>query len=280
MGSEAILGTSACKISNRRRRVVKKSTIFVKRLVAGMLCNSVLGRCLAVWYQNWIPFNGLSIYTGCKAVAAGTKAAVFWGIYEGAEIRMIRRNLLADVPVVELGGGIGVVSAFIRKSLRPSCPFVCVEANPGLITSIEANIRRNNGPCAATVVNAAVDYSSGDSSGVIFRIDHNFLLSRLAGDEIVEKRLSVPRMKLKDIFDKYIPGPVQLVMDIEGAEFDVIMKDRASLERCAQIIAEFHDTVRDGVVTSAEDLCGIVCRECSFRLVDRHGAVFVLRKPA
>ncbi|MFB6295057.1 MAG: hypothetical protein ABEI97_04820, partial [Candidatus Nanohaloarchaea archaeon] len=65
-------------------------------------------------------------------------------MYETAEIDLLPKALQdPDVPVIELGGGIGVVSTLIDKRLNDETPHLVVEAAPKN-ADILREVRRNN----------------------------------------------------------------------------------------------------------------------------------------
>src|SRR5690349_5654721 len=82
----------------------------LKALVARLLCNALTGRLIAAMHRDRIPFGRLTIDTAHGVISARTKARIFFGIYESAEVRCIRTRLRNDLDVVELGSSIGVLS--------------------------------------------------------------------------------------------------------------------------------------------------------------------------
>jgi FkbM family methyltransferase len=249
----------------------------LKRFISNLICCPVIGRFLGWLWDDHMRSKGLSIDTTCAAIGGRTKAEVFWGIYEGAEMRMLRRHFIPDLPVIELGSGIGVTSSIIAKKLNPSLKLVCVEANPRLIDSIKKNISANADGCSSVVINAAVDYSIANGRVVKLQIGRNHLLSRVSmrsGDGYVD----VPSIQLRAILSEHIDGPMQLVMDIEGAEVGLIRRDGESLNQCVQIVAELHSTEFEGKYISADEICRELCQTYGFDVIDRRGMVFVLRR--
>lgn len=69
-------------------------------------------------------------------------ASIFWGLYESAEIRFVRRYLDPDLDCLELGSGIGLVSRVIAVSLRPGRRLVCVEPREDLLACARENVDR------------------------------------------------------------------------------------------------------------------------------------------
>ena len=65
---------------------------------------------------------------------------MFWGMYEGAETRMIRDHLRDSVTVVELGSSLGITASHVAAVMAPGGHLVCVEANPRLVPGLRERI--------------------------------------------------------------------------------------------------------------------------------------------
>ena len=124
-------------IGNELRRVVPGG---VKGALAGLLCHPVVGAGLAKIFDDRIPSRGMRVHTDDPRVANETKAALFWGIYERAEIDFVQRHLNGDLDVVELGGSIGVLSCAILRGMVDSAKLVTVEADPALTGLLDQNL--------------------------------------------------------------------------------------------------------------------------------------------
>lgn len=206
------------------------------------------------------------------------KAYLFWGMYESAEIRFVKKYLRRDLDVVELGSSIGVVSSHIGRKIGPTKRLVCVEANPALMGLLEENVRHNAPGCAAEYVHAAI--RAGESPVVSFARAENHLGSRLGGGDAVGSttEVSVPGIALSDLLRRFNLSDFSLVCDIEGAEAGMILEPGA-LSRCRQFIAELHDVVFEGRSWTPESLCAAVQEKHGLVLQDRYGPVFFFNRP-
>ena len=77
------------------------------------------------------------------------------GKHEKSERILVKKYVDADLPLVELGGALGVVSCVANKLLTRPDQHVVVAANPALIPILLDNRDRNG--CRFTVVNRAID---------------------------------------------------------------------------------------------------------------------------
>src|SRR5690349_24825010 len=95
--------------------------------------------------RNVVPdlrYKGYRFYLPPNQVSKKNVAAVFWGFYESAEIRLIKKYFDGHSSVIEFGSSVGVVSAHVASAMKPGHRMICVEANPSLVSSIEKNIAR------------------------------------------------------------------------------------------------------------------------------------------
>lgn len=168
----------------------------------------------------------------------GIKKQLMRGRYEEPERRLVERFLDPALPVIELGGSLGVLSAFIASKLSAATPYLIVEANPRVLDSCRINARTGRGVGATVeVLHAALAYG-GDS--VEFPIDDNVHVNRVGGTK--GGTVSVPANTLAG-FRKLVATegqPFTLVMDIEGAEFDVFLNEPETFATCALAVVETH----------------------------------------
>jgi hypothetical protein len=78
--------------------------------------------------------------------------------YEASERQAVARYLRRDIPVIELGGSMGVVACVTNKLLKNPTAHVVVEANPLAIPQLELN-RKLNGH-RFEIVNCAIAYGA------------------------------------------------------------------------------------------------------------------------
>lgn len=193
---------------------------------------------LLAWYFSLrgdrIPCRGLTIAVGEPSVNDMARAYIYHGIYERAEIDLASRAIDRSLPLVELGGSIGVVACALNRELQRPERHVVVEANPRLIPLLEEN-RRING-ARFEIVHAAVGYGAsairfalGDSlSGAI----------RDGGDETVEvATISLAKLLRDRGFQR-----VNLVMDVEGMEVALVENELDVLANNVQhVVMEGHE---------------------------------------
>lgn len=244
----------------------------LKLMVARLLLSSPIGKIIARIYQNRIPFDGMRIWTDEGSLKPSTKAALFWGLYEKSERRMIVRYLPQDLPVIELGASIGGITNVIRRIVNDDIPMIAVEANPSLLPLIKKSLAENNQGGRVDVIHAAISYGAGNTVG--FSIDPVSTNSMVAENENASNVQHVSRLMLAQIVRNNDFKRYSIVCDIEGAEHQIIERDMEAFCGADTVIIELHDT-SDG--KKAEDLVRQITDSGLMSLVDRHGNVCVFR---
>jgi FkbM family methyltransferase len=253
----------------------------VKRFIARAICNPVIGRLISNIFRDLIPSHGSVIHTHNQAILPTVKAALFWGLYESAEVRFVREYLRKDLDVVELGSSLGVVTSQILQKLEPGRRVVCVEASPHLLETLRKNIAENGKGREASVVHGAIAEMPKSGKSVSLSIGEDNTVSRVSDSGGSNDGVLVPAFTLSDILQQeYIEGDFALVSDIEGAEAGFIESDGDALGRCLQLIIELHETHWHGEVVTVDRLRSVLERLHGFRLRANHGPVCVFEKPS
>lgn len=222
-------------------------------------------------YGDSFVFEGLQISLP-SSVGIGVQNALLRGKYEVEEAAMIRRHLPAQFPVIELGGSLGVVSAFIRSLIGPSQQHIVVEANPAVAEICRANAERHANEGALQVVNAAVSYNSKTAR---FSLSRDLHTSSLAYDGDTRDSVEVPCITLREVHERLgAPEQFTLVCDIEGAEYQIFENDAETLKRVQIAIIELHPAAYALVGKTMSDLIGD-WESIGLRVIDKIGDVVV-----
>lgn len=170
------------------------------------------------WYQvrfrfnKWKKISGIEIpvymhygYSVLRFIADGT--------YECQELAIAKMKLSREDKVLELGTGIGFISAFCAKKIGSDRVYT-FEANPLMEPLIKELYHKNN-------VSPHFEIgllTSPDSQG-IFSPKDDFLSSSEKSTTPESVQLKVPVIDLNETIKKIAPS--YLIMDIEGNEFDI-----------------------------------------------------------
>ena len=198
------------------------------------------------------------------------RLSLLTGVYEESERRAIAKYLSPDLPVIELGGCIGVVACITNRSLRNPSAHLIVEANPLAAEQLHLNKVENG--CGFTLINRAVDY---DSSTVTFRPSSDFCGNSVDRDGDLSP-VTVETTQLGQILNQQGYERYTLICDIEGREYDLVFREGDHLKKADLIILETHARMIGETKNAAMmDRLG----ELGFTLVEQFDFVSVL-KPA
>ena len=197
-----------------------------------------------------------------------TKLDLMFKIYEVEERRLVSKHVDPRLPVVELGGCLGVVACITNKILENPKLHVVVEANP-LAIPLLAEIRDSN-QCKFEILNAAVAYGAPT---VTFRPTLDLCANSLYQKDGKEALVTVSATCLRDIVTNRNFDSFNLICDIEGSEFDLVCNEPEVVRKAATIILETHarfigEAKNSQLFARLEDL--------GFRAVAREGTVVVL----
>lgn len=154
--------------------------------------------------------------------------------HERSERQAVVNHLPEDLPVVELGAGVGYISAYIDDQIQRE--HLAVEANESLRSVLEQSQELNS--CSYTIVTKAYSPTqenislSNESSYASRSVESN------TGDVVTTN--------LRTLVDEYGFDKFSLVADIEGGEQWFIEDENDILtQRCECIIVEWHDTASE-----------------------------------
>lgn len=156
--------------------------------------------------------------------------------YEGEEIAGALHVVGPEDRVLELGAGLGIVGAVTAHHRKPAA-VLSFEANPALLPHITALYSANALDDRIRVENRVLLAGPDQPDTVTFHIRTSYLGSSLIDSDTRSTRpVSVPTADFDAVARDF--GATVLLMDIEGAELDLLR--RADLTRFRAIVLEFH----------------------------------------
>ncbi|PWK57279.1 FkbM family methyltransferase [Roseicyclus mahoneyensis] len=158
--------------------------------------------------------NGISLSLPAGLATPEILSKLGDGTYEADEARSADRCVRPGFRVLELGAGIGYVTAMCAKRAGPQ-NVLSVEANPALIPVIEANLARN-GLSGVTLVHGAATGHVEEGATADFAVSEGYTGSSLDGKG---RAVTVPLISVHDLIRAHKPHVV--LMDVEGAEADM-----------------------------------------------------------
>jgi FkbM family methyltransferase len=176
---------------------------------------------------------GQLIYAPKGRVPKKVRKELASGMYEQDEAQILPAVLHPELPLVELGAGIGVVSCFANQLLKDPAAHVAVEMHPDVIGILEINRAMNR--ASFQIENRTIGYdgrpaatTGGESWQPGFRLGPD----------------ARPACSLQSLVEERDWGEFNLVMDIEGAELMLLENEFELIARQARSVSlEVHPHV-------------------------------------
>lgn len=186
------------------------------------------------------------------------------GRHERPETTLALRYVDPTLPVIEIGGGLGVVSCVVNGLLEDPAKHVVVEMDPRAAAVLRRNAALNRS--GFEVVEAAIAYGQdGAMSGTNGPFDGaNRLVKGGTGSRPASRRT------LRQLADERGWPRFNLVMDIEGMELEILTHEADILrDRVAVLVLELHP----GLGTHSSEAAAAIGRieALGLRLVDWMG---------
>lgn len=159
-------------------------------------------------------------------------------MYESKEIALIEKHLPLNAEVLELGASLGVVSSFILG--RSPSKFVSYEAVPEMAERARGVVSHNHPHSSWEMVNAAVVATGSGTVEFHWSAEGSDAGSLVSGAS--HGRILVPAVTLDHALmtHGFRPG-AWLVMDIEGAEHDILRHSSKAMRGLGGVILESHE---------------------------------------
>jgi FkbM family methyltransferase len=235
----------------------------IKKIATTMICNSVIGRLIQL-IQPKSSLDGASF--NYKLIHPTAAAKVYFGVWESAEIKILKRNMIG-VNFLELGSSVGVTMSVIFNSTKNTkIKYVGVEASPRNYEILKNQAGYIEVQESVELINKAIDYT--DNKEVEF-FESDYEAGSLKEQNCKQIKL-VETVKLRDIVTKYYGNAEYfLISDIEGAEAEIFLKDIDALKNCIGILCELEDVAACGI----EDQKNMIIK-AGFKLKERYSNVF------
>lgn len=195
---------------------------------------TLLGRARRLWHRalgtKVVTLDGVRLACGRSDLPSSVRNLVFERRYERAEAELVREVVRPGTRVLEIGSGIGFVGLLCTR-LSGQGHVRSYEANPRM----EAVIRRNHS-LNASEPDLVMKAITPDGTAIpFFRTDNVVSSSRFERGKKGE-RIEVESDAIDHAIENFEPDVI--VMDIEGAECDVLPV--ADLSGISALVLELH----------------------------------------
>lgn len=191
------------------------------------------------WLPAWVDNHGVLLPTKHPLIPRGVARQILLAEYETKELEIVSRRLAPGDRVLEIGAGLGFLSAFCAKRIGSENVFAC-EANPACLPLIH-DVYAANG-VRPTLLHGVVGHGRGQAS---FFISPEFWASSAVRQSDQEVRVS--RLDLNELL--VATKSSFLVVDIEGGEKDLFF--HTELPMVKKICVETHPDVLGDAALSA-----------------------------
>lgn len=180
-----------------------------KRVMPAAVANG-LRYAAGWWVGNRRQLDGCLFDLDMPQVSRKAKSSFLFDRYEAGLRKAVIECLPRDLPVIELGAGLGVVSCITNRLLDKPHQHVVVEANPAMIPAIQR--QRTMNECQFDILNAAIVYGWGD---VNLKTEDSFLSTQV-----------IKTTTLKHVTHALgVARTFSLICDIEGAEIELVKNE-------------------------------------------------------
>jgi len=191
--------------------------------------------------------SGIRVSSSLDDIPADIRKQLYKNDYEKGELTLVRKALRPDDRVLEVGAGIGFISVACAKVCGPD-KVISYEPNPAMKRVIEKNYKLN--AVQPTLRNKVLATEAGT---VEFFFSDNVLSSSLI-DRKHGGRSAVEADAIDAVVAEY--RPTAIVMDVEGAEIDLLRA--CDLAGVNKIVIEMHPHIvgQDKIDALSEYLAG------------------------
>ena len=194
-------------------------------------------------------------------------AEILAGRYEQQEASLVERYVPDGSDVLELGGGIGFITAVTEQTTDDLGTHVVLEVNPDLLPMLRQAKKTNE---LQVIVDPVAYSSNGDT--VEFESKNTFTQSSIAESDMDGE--TVPAKSLESLIEEYNLDEFALIADIEGAEAGLLDEEFETMaSHCPVVILELHRS------SLGEDLTPYVERmRTEYTLLEDLDPVFAFRR--
>lgn len=181
--------------------------------------------------RAWVDHSGVLLKVDDPLISARVRRAIYRRLYERAEYLIVSKTIEKIDKVLELGSCLGFLGVFVCRCVGDE-NVTLVEANPQLISLLQKNLKKNG--CRPRLVHAMVSSAGGNGK---------FYLSKDVWSSSGRERegttcIEVPTVGFQDLLSELQPS--YLIMDVEGAERELIREGILAASTVRKLCIELH----------------------------------------
>ena len=202
-----------------------------------------------------------------RQLGTARTAEILAGRYEQQEATLVERYVPDGSDVLELGGGIGFITAITEKTTDDLGTHVVLEVNPDLLPMLRQVKTVNE-------LQVIIDPVAYSSSADTVRLESGNTFTQSSIEESDTDGETIPAKSLEALIEEYDLNDFALIADIEGAEAELLDEEFETMaSHCPIVILELHRS------SLGEDLTPYVERmRTEYTLLEDIGPVFAFRR--
>jgi len=205
-------------MSSKATRKIKKQLKYIARRII---------------QKNIITIHGVTLNIEHQSINKNLRHHFYKGTYEGEELRVLKKVLTSSDRVLEIGAGIGFLSAFCAKLIGDN-NVVAYEANPQMIQKIKETYTLND--INPTIHNIILSDKDGE---VDFYLEPEFWASSMIK---ISDQSKLVKVKTKNINSAITTNKTNfLIIDIEGGEKSLI--PLIDFSNITKLLIELHPNI-------------------------------------
>jgi FkbM family methyltransferase len=223
------------KLPQRVVHSIKKNGVGKTAKLAGSVLSTKVQYGLIGPVINSTVYKGVEINLNSAGISGQMQRRFYDNEYESREVECVDKYLDPSIDVIELGGCTGFLSCYISNRQSEGVMTVCVEANPFMM-SVITNHSQLNG-CDIEMVAGAYDPYGDPVELSLPTAAWSASAYQKTGRSVTVSGISLDLLQTEFDLDSFA-----LVVDIEGAEIELIENELEILERrCELLVVEIHD---------------------------------------
>lgn len=187
--------------------------------------------------QQTISYQGFKVSLTRSGMNSEIVLAMKSEGYEYPEIRGLKRALCSGDRVLELGSGLGIITALAGRAVAPEGKVLSFEANLAMISDTQKFLA-DHGISNVELRHSVLVPKAEKGETRDFYLTRSFASSSLLSNKTTKDHglISVPAVQLNDVVAEFKPNV--MVCDIEGGELELIPALDASELRA--VVMELH----------------------------------------
>lgn len=182
---------------------------------------------------DWQEVAGIALPLKHPLITPPIRRDIYFGDYERKELDVIERRLQPGDTVMEIGAGIGFLSAYCARVLGNERVFA-YEANPALLALIEEVHARNK--VRPRIVQALLGAGDGERD---FFVEPDYWASSLVRRSAAARCVRIRQIDFNSELQRIAPS--FLIVDVEGGEYELLRG--ADLSGVSKLCLEIHPDV-------------------------------------